>query len=87
MNTTAPKLDSQDFAPNEANSGLHCLIMVARYHNIAADPEQIAHTFALDDSGMDALRIIKAARELGLKSRSAIVKYKRLSKLPLPAIL
>lgn len=87
MNTTAPKLEPQAFAPNEATSGLHCLIMVARYHNIAADPEQIAHTFALDDSGMDALRIIKAARELGLKSRSAKVKYKRLTKLPLPAIL
>ncbi|WP_151737649.1 type I secretion system permease/ATPase [Paenibacillus tengchongensis] len=69
------------------DTGLQCLMLVANYHNISADYEQIKHSFAIDDSGMDTLQMIKAARELGLKCKQAKVAIARVAKLPLPAVI
>lgn len=71
----------------KTDTGLHCLILVATYHNISADYEQIKHSFAIDDDGMNTLQMLKASSELGLKSKKATVQLKRLYKLPLPAVL
>ncbi|MBB6341632.1 ABC-type bacteriocin/lantibiotic exporter with double-glycine peptidase domain, partial [Pseudomonas fluvialis] len=30
------------------DTGLACLVMLARFHNVAASPEQLAHEFAAD---------------------------------------
>lgn len=71
----------------KTDTGLHCLILVANYHNISADYEQIKHSFAIDDDGMNTLQMLKASSELGLKSKKATIQLKRLYKLPLPAVL
>ena len=31
--------------PAEVDSGLACLVMLARFHNVAASPEQLAHEY------------------------------------------
>ncbi len=68
------------------DTGLSCLIMIARFHGVAADPAQIKHTFAIGEGGMSASDIIRAGRELGFKTKSANLSFERLVKLPLPAI-
>lgn len=68
------------------DSGLACLVMIARYHGVAADPAQIKHAFAIGAEGMQKIDIVRAAKDLKFKARAATVEYKRLQKLALPAI-
>lgn len=69
------------------DTGLHCLILIANYHNVSADYDQIRHSLAIDSEGMNTLNMLQAAKELGFKARKATVKLERLRKLPLPAVL
>ena len=68
------------------DTGLACLVMIAKYHGTAAEPEQIKHTFAVGNDGMNETDIVRAARELGFKAKAASVEYERLQKLPVPFI-
>lgn len=68
------------------DSGLSCLVMLARFHNVAASPEQLQHEFAVDGSDFGADEILMAAKKLGLKAKATRSSVSRLSKLPLPAI-
>lgn len=68
------------------DTGLICLVMIAKINNIVADPEQIRHTFAIGSDGMNTIDIVRAAKELGLKAKAVCVKFDRIKKLRLPAI-
>lgn len=74
--TTSPPLDS----------GLVCLVMLARYHHLAADPDQLAHQFRDGGRPFGVAEILLAARHLGLKARKVNVPLARLVRHPLPAI-
>lgn len=69
------------------DSGLRAFIVIANFHGVMADPEQIRHALAIGSEGMSKLDILKAAREHGLKAKQAKVRYKKLQKLSLPAIV
>ncbi len=75
-NTQKPKIDT----------GLNCLVMIAKFHGVAAEAEQIRHAFAVGNDGMSTTDILRAAKELGFKAKEASVEYERLQKLPLPGI-
>ncbi len=63
------------------------LCLIAAFHEIAADPAQLAHQLGLgpnDDAGPD--EVLRAARLIGLKARRLPVRFERLARLPLPAL-
>jgi len=68
-----------------ADTGLDCLVQIARFHQVAADAAQIAHEhgatapFAADD-------LVLAGRRLGLKVSHVRSDWGRLVRTPLPAI-
>lgn len=68
------------------DTGLICLVMLARYHMVAADPHQLAHEFKPEQGGFGSTEILLAARKLGLRVRRIVVKAARLATTPLPAI-
>jgi subfamily B ATP-binding cassette protein HlyB/CyaB len=68
------------------DSGLACLVMLARFHNIAASPEQLTHEYAEDGRLFGRAEMLLAAKKLGLKAKSARSSLSRLSHTPLPAI-
>ena len=68
------------------HSGIACLAMLLRFHQLAADPRQIAREHAPERRDMDFLTLVRAAKQLGLKARAVKVKAKRLAHTPLPAI-
>lgn len=78
-------LEEQKAAP-EIDTGLACLVMMARLHNIAASPEQIKHEYSSDGEPLGCGEIILAARKLTLKTKLVKTSYERLIKTPLPAI-
>ncbi|WP_152222306.1 type I secretion system permease/ATPase [Pseudomonas sp. SCB32] len=78
--------------PNESeitppqDTGLICLVMLARFHNIAASPEQLAHEFMPPGERFGSAELLLAARKIGLKAKSVRSKPERLAHTPLPAM-
>lgn len=77
---------SIDVTPPAPDTGLICLIMLARLHAVATDPDQLAHQFRAATTITEA-EIVLAARSLGLHAKTIRPKAERLQRLPLPAIM
>lgn len=84
--TTEVRKETSD-NQQKVDTGLSCLVMIAKFHGVAAEPEQIRHVFAIGADGMNTTDILRAAKELGFKAKEASVEYERLQKLPLPGIV
>src|SRR3990167_7928816 len=78
-----PKFQAQD-AP--LDTGLACLVMLARFHNVAASPEQLAHEHLDNGRQFAKPELLLAAKQLGLKAKFVRSKVERLEHTPLPAI-
>ena len=66
--------------------GLLGLAMIARYHHIAADPDQLAHDFREPGGSFGVPQILLAAKHLGLKASTVRTPIERLAQTPLPAL-
>jgi subfamily B ATP-binding cassette protein HlyB/CyaB len=68
------------------DEGLACLVMMARFHSVAADPAQLTHEFAPEGRSFGVPDVLLAAKQLGLKAKAVRTTPERLAKTPLPAI-
>jgi subfamily B ATP-binding cassette protein HlyB/CyaB len=68
------------------DSGLACLLVLARFHGLAADAVQLAHLFRENGQPFAEREILLAAQSLQLKAKAVDSRPDRLLKLPLPAI-
>ncbi|MEH6624925.1 MAG: cysteine peptidase family C39 domain-containing protein [Motiliproteus sp.] len=68
------------------DSGLACLVMIARLHQVAADAAQLAHHFRSHNKPFNSTDLVRAARHLKLKSRSSLIRFQQLETIALPAI-
>ena len=66
--------------------GLAGLVLIARFHSIAADAGQLRHAAGIKSGSFDDRELLLAARSLGLKARKVKVSSERLSKTPFPAL-
>jgi ATP-binding cassette, subfamily B, bacterial HlyB/CyaB len=69
------------------DTGLLGLVMLARFHGVAADPEQLKHQFGVTGRPFGSGEIQRAARALGLKVREVASTIDRLQATPLPALV
>ena len=69
------------------DSALSSLVLIARYHGVSTDPEQLRHQHSRSDERFDEKLILRAAKPLGLKAKSFQCDWKKLTTLPLPAIV
>lgn len=83
-------MDESPFAAGAAlpplDTGLVCLVLLARFHQAAAEAAQLAHEFGQAGSAFATREILLAARKLKLKARAAQSSPERLARTPLPAI-
>lgn len=70
-----------------SNTGLACLVIIARLHGIAADPAQILHEFGEPGRPFGGDLIRHAANKLGLKTKLVNAELARASYLALPALV
>ena len=77
--------ESSGAGPAKTDTGLACLVLLARLHGVAAEPAQLAHEFATGEP-FGVSEILLAAKQLGLKVKEARSDISRIDKLPLPAI-
>lgn len=61
--------------PREPDAGLTGLVMLARFHNIAADADQLAHDFRESGKDLTVPQILLAARQPGLKARHVRTEF------------
>ncbi|HHM5699379.1 TPA: type I secretion system permease/ATPase [Pseudomonas aeruginosa] len=78
--------ENKTVEPPALDSGLACLVMLVRFHQVAASPEQLAHEFIPTGGEFGTPELLLAARKLGLKARSVRSRPDRLARTPLPAI-
>src|SRR5262249_32465052 len=77
--------------PNETDStkpvdpGLAALVMLLRFHGLAADPEQIPHRLGAATIGIPEM--LRCAKGLGVKARARLTTWARLVNAPLPGIV
>src|SRR5207249_4151860 len=72
--------------PQEVDTGLGCLLILARYFGIAADGEQLRHECGLAGKTCGDTEVLRAARRLGLKAGKRSATWARLGTSPLPAM-
>ncbi|MGB5467910.1 MAG: cysteine peptidase family C39 domain-containing protein, partial [Sedimenticolaceae bacterium] len=68
------------------DTGLACLVNLARLHGLAADTAQLRHLFATASDLPETTALLRAGRYLGLRVRLIESRWQRLQELPLPAI-
>jgi ATP-binding cassette, subfamily B, bacterial HlyB/CyaB len=67
--------------------GIAALVVIARFHGIAADPAQLLHQSAASDGRFTDKHLVLAARTLGLKARIVTLRAESLGSAPLPALI
>ena len=68
------------------DTGLASLVILARFHQVAADPSQIQHHYGSADQPLNEVALVRAARHLKLKAKAVTATIKHLSDIALPAI-
>ncbi|WP_316168622.1 MULTISPECIES: type I secretion system permease/ATPase [unclassified Bradyrhizobium] len=69
----------------QRDTGLQCLTLLLRFHQVAVDPAQIAHQFA--GARIGTAEMLRCAKQLKVKARAISETWRGLKKLPLPAIV
>lgn len=77
---------SAEGSPPEPDTGLIGLAMLARFHGVAADPDQLAHEFKEPGNPFGTAQVLLAAKSLGLKAKAVRSDWIRLERTPLPAM-
>ncbi|TCK19228.1 subfamily B ATP-binding cassette protein HlyB/CyaB [Thiogranum longum] len=78
-----PHTISSEASPD---TGLSCLVLIARFLGVAAEAGQLRHRFARADAQLSSDDIVRASRHLGLKARQVSSRWEKLEKTPLPAL-
>jgi subfamily B ATP-binding cassette protein HlyB/CyaB len=68
------------------DSGLHCLAVIAGFHEVAVDDEQLEHRFGGEHVDLATENVLRAAAFLGFKASRVSSSFSDLHSVPLPAI-
>jgi len=69
------------------DSGLLCLVLMARFFQVPADSDYLSHQHGQSDLPFGITEIVHAGRALGLKVQTTQSNWQRLKKTALPAIV
>src|SRR5262249_31895278 len=75
---------SETEPPKVVDPGLRALVMVLRFHGVAANPAQIRHQLGMVPVGVPEM--VRTAKQFGLKARVRTTAWSRLAHTSLPAI-
>jgi len=68
------------------DSGLTCLVLLARFFGVAAEADQLKHQFGQAEEVFGDTEILRASKLLGLKARQVNSDLSRLDNIQFPAI-
>ena len=70
--STEVKKEEDGGRVNGVDTGIACLIAIAKYYNIPADYRQLERAYVLEEGSIDTITIVRAARDLKLNARIRI---------------
>jgi subfamily B ATP-binding cassette protein HlyB/CyaB len=73
-------------AAGTADTGLACLLILARFYDLPADGSQLRHQFAQSGQPLSDSELLRAAKHLGLKAGLLKIQWSKLPGTPLPAV-
>lgn len=85
-NAASPS-DSPQPSSAISDTGLLCLLILARFYDLPADASQLRHQFARLNEPLSPTDLLRAAKHLGLKAGRMTVRWDKLPTLPLPAMV
>ena len=68
------------------DTGLICLLIIARYYDLPADGSQLRHQFGQSGQALSDTELLRAAKHLGLKSGVINTSWSKLAGTPFPAM-
>lgn len=68
------------------DSGLLCLLILARFYDLPADGSQLCHQFVSSGKTFSDVELLRAAKHLGLKAGVLRSRWDKLQRAPFPAI-
>jgi ATP-binding cassette, subfamily B, bacterial HlyB/CyaB len=68
------------------DTGLICLLILARFYDLPADGSQLRHQFAQSGQLLSDTDLLRAAKHLGLKAGQKTANWNKLGGIPLPAL-
>ena len=80
---TASAGGGEDSDPGEDGEGataIQCLAAIANHHGIDTTPEGLLHRYALDSGVPDRRRLLRIAKDIGLKAKLATLSWKDLTR-------
>ena len=86
MDVPTSHLESCSTAPPRPDTGLLCLLLIARFHDLPIDSGQIQHQFGLSGHMLTTNALVRAAKHVGLKAGLVSSSWGELAGAPLPAI-
>jgi len=69
------------------DTGLSCFIIIAKYHNLSVDSEQLKHVLATGTNLFGTTEILQSAKEYKLKAKAVTLSFDRFLKVRLPVIV
>lgn len=73
-------------SPGGTDTGLICLLILARFHDLPADGSQLRHLYAQSGHLLSDTELLRAAKHLGLKAGVVKTRWCKLPGTPFPAI-
>ena len=68
------------------DTGLTCLLILARFYDLPADGSQLRHQYAQSGRPLSDTELLRAAKHLGLKAGLLKTQWSKLPGTPLPAV-
>ncbi len=84
--SSPPAVPPQSPVDGAADTGLLCLLILARFYDLPADGSQLRHQFAQSGQPLSDTELLRAAKHLGLKAGSLKTQWSKLPGTPLPAV-
>mgnify|MGYP002401309248 FL=1 len=77
---------TEETPPDLTDTGLICLLILARFHDLPANGSQLQHLFTQSGQALSETDLLRAAKHVGLKAGVVQTKWDKLSGMPLPAM-
>lgn len=92
MSAQAARVPPQPDIVTEASSidltdtGLMCLLILARFHDLPANGTQLQHQFSQSGQALSEIDLLRAAKHVGLKAGVVKTTWNKLQGMPLPGM-
>jgi ATP-binding cassette, subfamily B, bacterial HlyB/CyaB len=77
---------TEETSADLTDTGLICLLFLARFYDLPADGSQLQHLYAQSGQALSDTDLLRAAKHIGLKAGVAQTKWDKLIGMPLPAM-